>query len=364
MGWCPWTYPRWLRAESDEEARFYPPLIPSDEYEGISDPAPPRKQAAGSGTFATLAQGRHLAGRRALCLSTSANPNLVAIMLQRCHHRARAVLRWTEACEGDTSCREDILPIPLFVASVYLTVRRLIMAICELCEVDSALQESHIVPEFLYGDLYDEKHRMIGIHGLGRKGTQFVQKGIREKLLCFGCEQHLNDKFEKPFLKAWIESNPLPNPWKTDDVHWIKVNYREFKLFHLSVLFRAGVSTLPMFSEVSLGAHEKTMREMLLSCDPGPEDLYPVAACAVVHHTTNEIVQIVTRAQKGRLEGKRCYGIVYGGAQWWISVDKDPNLGFKGLSLLASGAMPIARILWNEILPIQEAHYAVKRAEA
>ena len=57
-------------------------------------------------------------------------------------------------------------------------------------------------------------------------------------------------------------------------MHWIKVEYEPFKLFHLSVLFRASVSTLPTFADVSLGPHEERLRNLLLARRAGPEDQF------------------------------------------------------------------------------------------
>ena len=31
---------------------------------------------------------------------------------------------------------------------------------CRLCKNDEPLQNSHVIPEFLYGPSYDEKHRI------------------------------------------------------------------------------------------------------------------------------------------------------------------------------------------------------------
>ena len=119
------------------------------------------------------------------------------------------------------------------------------MPLCRLCGSDQELRNSHIVPEFLYADLYNSKNYMMGIHGRGPRGWQAVQKGIREPLFCESCEQHFNEFCEKPFRARWVEASPLPDPWNATDVHWITVDYNSFKLFHLSVLFRAGVSSLP-----------------------------------------------------------------------------------------------------------------------
>jgi hypothetical protein len=62
--------------------------------------------------------------------------------------------------------------------------------ICRLCGKPSPLQRSHIIPEFLYRPLYDEKHR-ISVVKVGSDRIGYLQKGFTEALLCFGCEQKL-----------------------------------------------------------------------------------------------------------------------------------------------------------------------------
>ena len=109
----------------------------------------------------------------------------------------------------------------------------------------------------------------MGISGQGGRGWKPLQKGIRERLFCESCEQHFNEYFEKPFREQWVIAQPLPNPWTDESVHWVNVDYSSFKLFHLSVLFRAGVSTLPTYREVSLGKHQEKLRHLLLNRDPG-----------------------------------------------------------------------------------------------
>jgi hypothetical protein len=143
-------------------------------------------------------------------------------------------------------------------------------------------------------------------------------------------------------------------------VHWITVTYGSFKLFHLSVLFRAGVSTLPTYAEVSLGPHQERLRQMLLNKDPGNPWQYPVFGHAVVHHRTKRIIQIVSRAQLSSHAGHRCYGMMYGGAQWWIVVSSHQNKVLQRLSLRQDGRMPFHAVPWNELPVMQGASEALR----
>lgn len=235
------------------------------------------------------------------------------------------------------------------------------MAVCRLCRNERELRNSHIVPEFLYSDLYNVKGHMMGINGYGRRGWKPLQMGIREPLFCESCEQHFNEYCEKPFRAQWVESPPLPNPWKATDVYWIKVDYEPFKLFHLSVLFRAGVSSLPTFSAVSLGPHEERLRKLILNRNVGNNWQYPIFAYAVVHHRTNEIVQMVSAAKTARFGGRCCYGMMYGGAEWWICVASDRNVEFERGALRPDGKMPFIAMPWNEITSVQEASIALNQ---
>lgn len=235
------------------------------------------------------------------------------------------------------------------------------MPICRLCQKDRILRDSHIVPEFLYDDLYNDKHQMMGINGLGNRGWSVVQKGLRERLLCDVCEQHFNDRFEKPFRAQWVEASPLPSTWNLNDVHWCNFDYGSFKLFHLSVLFRAGVSSLPTFSAVSLGPHEEKLRKFLLSENPGESWEYPIFGYAIIHHKTNRLIPMVTQAILSSFNGHRCYGMAYGGVHWWICVSSHRNIELESASLQSDGRMPFHAVPWNDIPPIQSAAVALRR---
>lgn len=186
---------------------------------------------------------------------------------------------------------------------------------------------------------------------------------VREYLFCEACEQHFNEYCEKPFRAQWVETEPLPNPWEVEDIHWVRFDYASFKLFHLSVLFRASVSTLPDFATVSLGSHEEKLRELLLLRNPGEYWQYPIFGYAVVHHKTKRLISMVSQAVQSKLWGQRCYGMIYGGVQWWIGVSSHRNMEFELACLQSDGLMPFHARPWNEVPVIQSAAEALRRAQ-
>ena len=60
---------------------------------------------------------------------------------------------------------------------------------CRLCLEEATLCNSHILSEFFYKPMYDEKHRALKFtrEPYNRK---YIQKGFREYLLCEKCEAH------------------------------------------------------------------------------------------------------------------------------------------------------------------------------
>lgn len=236
------------------------------------------------------------------------------------------------------------------------------MAICRLCENDRELRNSHIISEFLYDALYNNKHQLMGIHGGGSRGWKVLQKGIREPLFCEPCEQHFNKHFETPFLAQWLRGNPLPDPWNATDLVTVQVDYTAFKLFHLSVLFRAGVSTLPTYAAVTLGPHEARLRRLLLDRNAGESWQYPVFGYAVVHHKTKRLITMITQPQRSKFGGRWCYGMMYGGAEWWVCVASDRNVEFEQMALRTDGSMPFIAVPWNEVGAVQDASSALNSA--
>ena len=237
------------------------------------------------------------------------------------------------------------------------------MPICQFCLDEKVLQKSHIVPEFLYQKLYNNDHRMIGINGLGPLRRTVLQKGLYEHLLCESCEQYFNEQFEKPFHQQWFTSPSLPSPLKVGDIHWITVHYNSFKLFHLSVLFRASVSTLPMFSSVKLGDHHETkLRRLLVDGTPGTSTQYPILGCAIVHHETNQCIPIITRPEIVKIGAARAYGMVYGGVKWWIGVSSHSIKELEKGALQSDGRMPILVSSWNDEPAILNMSVALNKA--
>ena len=186
--------------------------------------------------------------------------------------------------------------------------------------------------------MYDDIHRFHVLSSVPDLPDSMAQKGLREKLLCGGCETHLS-RFEK--YARGVLSGGVPLDYKKEGrvVQVYGVDYTQFKLFQLSILWRAGVSTLQMFEKVELGPHESTLRRMLLESDPGYEHSYACIMFGLVDESGNRMDMIV-QPRKIHIDGHACYRFIVGGFMWVFFVtNRKPTGSYKVGFLKATGEL-------------------------
>lgn len=197
--------------------------------------------------------------------------------------------------------------------------------------------------------MYDERHTFIAATPADLQNTQRAQKGMRERLLCAECEHRINQNFETPFKKYWLDGAALASlPHKRVEI-LRNVDYPAFKLFHLSVLWRASLSSLDAFKHVQLGPHADAIRKMLLSEDPGAGWQYPIACFAMVHE--NEVqLNLIRDPLPSKVYGQRAYTFRFCGAEWLYVVASHPAPEVGRLCLQQDGTLPILRVALEEII--------------
>ncbi|MEX2213494.1 MAG: hypothetical protein WD768_05170 [Phycisphaeraceae bacterium] len=218
---------------------------------------------------------------------------------------------------------------------------------CILCQLPKPLRKSHIIPEFAYRGLYDEKHRMVSFGPLSpEKHSSRLQKGLRDRLLCDGCEGFINDNFEKPFLSYFIDGNALDALKGKRVATLTRINYSAFKLFHLSVLFRAHHAMIPNFGEVYLGASESPIREMLLNKNAGKDWEFPIVCSAITQPDGEIWKDIIAPAHSVVLGSQQAFLFTFAGCQWlyFLSSVLTPEIDKRCLK--ESGELPIAKSDW------------------
>jgi hypothetical protein len=144
---------------------------------------------------------------------------------------------------------------------------------CKLCQREAELQNSHVLSEFLYRELYDDKHRLAAL-SQDRK-PKSLQTGVKEPMLCRACEQGFS-KWETYAARKLADLPSTSDRAYGSIISYHGVDYARFKLFKLSLIWRMGAASHATFSGVSLGPLQEDLRRMLISSDPGEPLEYPV----------------------------------------------------------------------------------------
>lgn len=212
---------------------------------------------------------------------------------------------------------------------------------CALCHKRKKLKNSHIIPEFFFKPLYNEKHRFQVIPSINEEKVSYEQKGKRENLLCEECEGKIS-KYERYTSQLFYGSNEVFN---TDEnpIRIEGIDYKKFKLFQLSLLFRASVSNLDFFKKVNLGPHEEKIRRMLNDENPGGENDYP--CIILIPETRGRLMSdklILTPEEIKKFEGHRQYRFILGGCFWVYIVSSHTSMfSFKKFFLKENGELLI-----------------------
>jgi len=184
--------------------------------------------------------------------------------------------------------------------------------------------------------------------------SRIEQKGLREKLLGDECEGKLS-VYERQYSLDVVVPEVV-----AEDTLSLSVDYGLVKLCILSVLWRASVSTLDQFSEVSLGlAHEDRIAGMLLEGNPAGELDYGIRGHVVLKPGTTD--QIGKRAiaypstRRDPEHGYRLYGFIAAGVMWSIFVTA-PGHGDKAdITLNSDGTLLLRKAPTPENSPLARA---------
>lgn len=140
--------------------------------------------------------------------------------------------------------------------------------------------------------------------GVIRKG----QKGYSEPLLCSDCEA-LISRYERHSRRLFVDPLPVHVAGSRRIREHPRLDYAQFELFCLSIIWRASVSRIPLFKHVALGPHEDSIRGMLLSGDAGESLTYPTQVFAL-HFMGEHLRDFLVEPTYMMVEGRRCYRFV------------------------------------------------------
>lgn len=180
-----------------------------------------------------------------------------------------------------------------------------------------------------------------------QRGAKIVQDGAKEYLLCEGCERYLNENFEKPFEREWMRSEHLQAGLKLQPPRVEGLSYKEFKLFHLSVIWRMGAAQTMGFEHFDLGRHAEVLKTMVRNGEPGTPDDYPFGATALLDDSGAAVFDLLGGAGIRKLGNLELATAVFAGCSWAYMLTTDITDVPKALRarlFRADGTLPIEAV--------------------
>jgi len=215
---------------------------------------------------------------------------------------------------------------------------------CRLCQNQTELCLSHIIPEFMYFPTYDEHHRSMMI---SKGKSKYEKKGIREYLLCDICDRTVIGKLEtycSPIIKSIQALNIILNG---NQYYVPNVDYAKFKLFQLSLLWRASISSAHMFENINLEKHhEEIIRKMLLSQDPGKPNQY--GCIMFLLDNINLLSKIIWSPVKDTIDSFTCYKFFIGRIFWYFFLSEAYPKDVENFFITQEGTIRLVKATWPE----------------
>ncbi|GAA4919970.1 hypothetical protein [Mucilaginibacter defluvii] len=137
------------------------------------------------------------------------------------------------------------------------------IGICKLCLKEKELiKRSHIFPNFMYRGIPNEKGQIHVVNSDYPYQRKTVQSGAHERyILCATCDNEVlgsleryasNALYRQPYLKESKDFKHLHLKADIGAVECLNVNYHKFKLFLLSLLWRASIADDGLFVNFKL----------------------------------------------------------------------------------------------------------------
>ena len=217
---------------------------------------------------------------------------------------------------------------------------------CRYCGEFRPLIKAHIFPESFYRPILDSGEVPTLYSTREAEYPRKAPIGVYDTgILCASCDGAMG--LYDDYAKRILFDTPM-EPYPHGPARLIQeYDYAKLKLFFLTLLWRAGISTHRMFEQVTLGPHEDRLLAMIKAGNPGSSEEYSVIVMSFDDPCARELGLQVFRARKrGALN---YYRFNAAGYTFFIKVDARATVGaFRQVMLAPGGPLFIVERHWED----------------
>ena len=228
--------------------------------------------------------------------------------------------------------------------------------ICKLCREEKPLiGKSHIYPQFLYQGVFDETNRTVLQH-LKKDSHQFFQTGFYDKyILCGHCdnvilgslERYAASVFYNPHTTNSVSITEIREREDLTVMNVQNIDYKKFKLFVLSLLWRAHISTNGFFKEVEVSQIEAQLRSMLFNNDLADDKDFQLSITRI-DRPNGAAIDMIPNPKINFKQKLKVAIFIIGGLIYAIELKRESGFSFfPDFSLKPSNEMLIPRLSYG-----------------
>jgi hypothetical protein len=149
--------------------------------------------------------------------------------------------------------------------------------ICRGCGEKRSGVKSHIIPESFFRVVRGNEHTLKMISNTPSEFTKKAPIGVYDKtILCNECEK-VFAKYDDYAAQVLLDRKALEVIKAGESIvgySMTGIDYKLLKLFFISILWRASVSTMPFYRKVQLGSLENKAKELIWNYDASTPDTF------------------------------------------------------------------------------------------
>jgi hypothetical protein len=150
--------------------------------------------------------------------------------------------------------------------------------LCKFCHQEGKLIEAHVIPRSFFeiepGNLPRVASNKNGVF------PKRAPAGIYDpQLVCENCERlfsRFDDYAQRLLLTNREAANPIYLEKQAIAYVYEQYDYKDLKLFFLSLLWRVSEASHYFYQNIKLGPHESQVRQALIDSDPRDSDFYGI----------------------------------------------------------------------------------------
>lgn len=137
----------------------------------------------------------------------------------------------------------------------------------------------------MYHGMFGKNHTLAQINIDNPSKKKLMQTGdIDRNILCSSCDNEVIGSYERYASKILLDENTYTETVSLDGMKCFEkpVDYKQLKLFLLSILWRANLTSLQSYKYIDIGQHEECIRNMLFNGAADKSDIFPVSIIKII----------------------------------------------------------------------------------